>query len=698
MASQVQYDVVDHVAVIKITNPPVNALSQPVRQGLMEAFVRADEDDDVKVIVLLAEGKTFPAGADVREFGRPREAPILSDVCTRIEACKKPVLAAIHGHALGGGFELALACHYRIALQGSSLGLPEVNLGVLPGGGGTQRVPRIIGANAALNLMITGKSITVEEGAQAGLIDKVILKNLERAAMASAKNMIAHHSEIRPTRDRTEGLADPVAYSDAVKSWRARVAGNFVPSVRCIVDCVEAALLLPFDAGVALERQCFDDCETGAEATALRHAFFAERRAAKVPELDGAAVRDIASIGVVGAGVMGTGIAISCLDAGFQVTLVERDADALMRGGDRIDENYEKSVAKGRIDSATADECRSRLTKTTDMSQLSSADLVIEAVFEDETVKKEVFAQLDGVMRRGAVLATNTSYLNIDELAATISRPEDVVGYHFFSPAHIMKLLEVVVGEKTHRDVVATGFSLAKRLRKVPVRAGVADGFIGNRVLTAYRTAADFMLEDGASPAQIDAAMRAYGFPIGPYQVLDMAGLEISWARRKRLAPDRDPNARYVAIGDRLCEKGWFGQKTGRGYYVHGHGLGPVENEDALSIIEDERRKKGITPRSFTEDEIQMRCLNAMANEGAKLVEEGVALRPSDVDVVLLYGYGFPRFRGGPMMAADQRGLLSVRNGLLSYQDEAPAFWQPSVLFDDLIKNGRHFSDLNDAN
>ena len=696
MTNQVHYEIVDSIAVIKIANPPVNALSQIVRQGLLDAFIRADEDENVKVIVLLAEGKTFPAGADVREFGRPRKSPILSDVCNRIEACTKPVLAAIHGHALGGGFELALACHYRIALEGTSLGLPEVNLGVLPGGGGTQRVPRIIGANAALSLMITGKPISAEEAARVGLIDKVILKNLERAAMASAKNMITHQSEIRPTRDRTEGLADPAAFSEAIKSWRARVAGNFVPSVRCIVDCVEAAQLLPFDAGIALERQCFDDCETGAAAVALRHAFFAERRAAKVPELEGAEIRDIATIGVVGAGVMGSGITISCLDAGFQVKLVERDKDALERGRGQITENYEKSVAKGRIDQATANERQSRLNVTTDMSHLSSVDLVIEAVYEDEDVKKEVFAQLDSVMRPGAILATNTSYLDIDELAATISRPEDVVGYHFFSPAHIMKLLEVVVGQKTDRDVVATGFSLAKKLRKVPVRAGVADGFIGNRVLTAYRTAADFMLEDGASPAQIDAAMRAYGFPVGPYQVLDMAGLEISWARRKRLAPGRDPKARYVAVGDLMCEKGWFGQKTGRGYYVHGHGLGPVENEDALAIIDEERKRKGITPRSFSEEEIQMRCLNAMANEGAKLVEEGIALRPSDVDVVLLYGYGFPRFRGGPMMAADQRGLLSVRNGLLSYLDEEPEFWKPSSLFDELIKNGRHFGDLNE--
>lgn len=697
MKPQVQYDVVDGVALIKISNPPVNALSQHIRQGLFDAFERADSDDTIGAIVLLAEGKTFPAGADVREFGRPREAPILSDVCSRIETCQKPVLAAVHGHALGGGFELALACHYRIALKGARLGLPEVNLGVLPGGGGTQRLPRIIGANAALELMVTGKSVTAEQAEEMGLIEKVIHNDLHRAAHASAKNMIAQQSAARPTRDRDEGLADPQSFTKAVASWRSRVAGNFVPSVNCVVDCVEAALLLPFEAGIALERKCFDECEVGDVATALRHAFFAERRAAKIPELEGAKIRDITQVGVVGAGTMGTGIAISCLDAGLPVTLVERDDDGLSRGTSRIQDNYEKSVAKGRIDQATADQRLGLLRGTTDMQRLAQVDLVIEAVFEDEAIKRDVFAQLDSVMRPGAILATNTSYLDIDALAATISRPEDVVGYHFFSPAHIMKLLEVVVGEKTHRDVVATGFALAKKLRKVPVRAGVADGFIGNRILAAYRLAADFMIEDGASPAQIDKAMQAYGFPAGPYQVLDMAGLDISWARRKRLAATRDPNERYVSIGDQMCEKGWFGKKSGRGYYVHGHDLGPVENEDALEIIRTERTKKGITPREFTDAEIQLRCLNAMVNEGARLLEEGVALRPSDIDVVLIYGYGFPRFRGGPMMAADQRGLLSVQNALKSYQPEEPKFWEPAKIFDDLIKNGRHFSDMNEG-
>ncbi|WP_289043462.1 3-hydroxyacyl-CoA dehydrogenase NAD-binding domain-containing protein [uncultured Aliiroseovarius sp.] len=695
MKAKVEYDVTDGVAVISISNPPVNALSDEVRHGLFDAFERADADDHVGAIVLSAKGRTFPAGADAREFGRPRAAPTLADVCARIEACQKPVLAAIHGHALGSGFELALACHYRIALQDATLGLPEVNLGVLPGGGGTQRLPRITGANAALDLMITGKPITAQRGGDLGLIDKVIQKNLDRAARLSAGNMIAQNSPPRPTCSRDDGLSNPGAYTQAVNSWRTRVKGNFVPSVRAIVDCVEAALLLPFDAGIALERKCFDDCETGDEATALRHAFFAERRTAKLPELEGATPRSISSIGIMGAGGMGADIATACLDAGLLVIIVDSDDDGLARGGQRIKDIYEKSVSKGRMGQAAAADRLSRLRGTTDVTSLSKVDLVIETMSEDAAVKHDVFAQLDKIMRPGAILATNTSHLDIDALAAATSRPQDVVGYHFFAPAHITKLIEVVVGDQTHRDVAATGFALAAMLGKVAVRAGASDGFIGNRVLAAYRQAADFMLEDGANPAQIDGAMRAYGFALGPYQVLDMTGLDTAWKRGKHYQATCDREERYVAIRDRMCDEGWLGQKTGRGYYVHGHALGPVENDDALGIIEDERRRKSIIPRPFTDDDIRARCLNAMANEGARLLDEGVAWRPSDIDVVMMYGYGFPRFRGGPMMSADQRGLLAVRNALKSYQPDAPDFWTPSRLFDELIKNGRHFSDLN---
>ena len=697
MNDHVTYEVQDGVAVLTIAHPPVNALSFSVRSGLFDAVERADLDPTVRSVLIRAQGRTFPAGADVREFGKPRAKPILSTVVARIEACSKPVVAAVQGTALGGGFEVALGAHYRLADRKARFGLPEVGLGVLPGGGGTQRVPRLTGAAPALDLMLSGKPVSAQTASDLGLVDALVDGDVAAAGFAFARDLAEKGAAPRPTRDRREGFNDVAAYTAAIAARRAEAAKSPLAAPGKIVDCVEAAMLLPFDAGIAMERAAFDDCENSEGARALRHAFFAERRAAKVPELDGATLREVNTIGVVGAGTMGTGIAVACLDAGFPVTLVERDDDGLMRGVERIDAIYDRSVSKGRIDATTRDARMGLLSGTTRMEDLGRVDLVIEAVFEETSVKEGVFAQLDAVMKPGAILATNTSYLDINALAETISRPEDVVGYHFFSPANIMKLLEIVVADKTDPNVVATGFALAKKLRKVPVRAGVTDGFIGNRILAAYRLAADFMLEDGATPAQIDAAMRAYGFPVGPYQVLDIAGLDISWARRKRLAATRDPAHRYVTIGDTLCERGWFGQKAGRGYYLYDDGsrVGR-EDPEVLQVITEARADKGIAPRTFTVEEIQARCLGAMANEGARLLEEGVALRPSDIDVVLFFGYGFPRWRGGPMMAADLRGLLTVENELKSWMEEAPEFWTPAPLWDDLVKNGRHFADMND--
>ncbi|WP_421703408.1 3-hydroxyacyl-CoA dehydrogenase NAD-binding domain-containing protein [Aliiroseovarius sp.] len=696
MNDHVTYEVQDGVAVLTIAHPPVNALSFSVRSGLFDAVERADSDPTVRSVLIRADGRTFPAGADVREFGKPRAKPILSTVVARIEACSKPVVAAVQGTALGGGFEIALGAHYRLADRKARFGLPEVGLGVLPGGGGTQRVPRITGAGPALDLMLSGKPITAEKASDLGLVDALVDGDVATAGFAFARDLADKGAAPRPTCERRDGFNDVATYSAAIAVRRVEAAKSSLAAPGKIVDCVEAAMLLPFETGIAMERAAFDDCENSEGARSLRHAFFAERRAAKVPELDGATLREVNTIGVVGAGTMGTGIAVACLDAGFPVTLVERDDEGLVRGVERIDAIYERSLTKGRIDEATRDLRMGLLSGTTRMEDLGRVDLVIEAVFEETSVKEGVFAQLDGVMKPGAILATNTSYLDINSLAATISRPEDVVGYHFFSPANIMKLLEIVVADKTDPNVVATGFALAKKLRKVPVRAGVTDGFIGNRILAAYRLAADFMLEDGATPAQIDAAMRAYGFPVGPYQVLDIAGLDISWARRKRLAATRDPAHRYVTVGDTLCERGWFGQKSGRGYYLYDEGsrVGR-EDPEVLQVIAEARAAKGITPRSFTTEEIQARCLGAMANEGARLLEEGVALRPSDIDVVLFYGYGFPRWRGGPMMAADLRGLLVVENELKSWVEEAPEFWTPSPLWDELVKNGRHFADMN---
>lgn len=696
MGKGVKYRVDRGVAVITVRNPPVNALSHGVRAGLVAAVERAEADAQVCAIVIKADGRTFPAGADIREFGKPPQAPLLPEVCNRIEAASKPVVAALHGTALGGGFELALAAHYRVAHSTAKVGLPEVTLGLVPGAGGTQRAPRICGAAAALDLMLSGRPISAHEARATGLIDAVARADLYSAAIDYASMVADLGVRLRPSRARREGLMDPVAYEATIASKRQALAGSPLIAPAKIIDCVEAALLLPFDAGLALERAAFQDCMATDQSAALRHVFFAERAAAKVPELDSAETHKIDIAGVVGGGTMGSGIAVSMLDAGLAVVMIERDVDTLKDGVARVKAIYDRALDRGRITSRERDERMGRLLASLDYSDLRGADLVIEAVIEDMGAKVAVFAQLDAVLKPGAILASNTSYLDIDKLAETTSRPSDVLGLHFFAPANIMKLLEIVVGEKTAADVVATGFALAKKLGKVAVRAGVCDGFIGNRILLAYRRAAELMVEDGASPYEIDAAMRTYGFRLGPFQVSDLAGLDIAWAQRKRRAASRDPGARYVAIADKLCERGWFGQKTGRGYYRYPDGQRRgVEDEQVLRLVAAEREEKGIVPRQFRREEIQRRCLAAMANTGAKLIEEGIALRPSDIDVVMIHGYGFPRWRGGPMMAADLAGLLAVQNDLTSFAPDDPGLWTPAPLFGELIRNGQGFGSLN---
>ncbi len=700
MTQMVTWEIRDGIAVLTLDNPPVNALGQDLRAGIWQAIEAAGADPAVQAIVICAEGRNFSAGADIREFGKPPVAPSLPDLCNLIEASAKPVIAAIQGKALGGGFELALAAHARIAQRTAKVGLPEVTLGILPGAGGTQRTPRLIGAEPALRLILGGKPLRARDAQAMGLLDGVVEDGLVDAAIALARNMVADGKPVVPTRARRDGFHEPAAYEAAIAAARTaqdKVPANpDLPANSRIIDCIEAALLLPFDAGLTFERSAFEDCLGSIGARGLRHAFLAERRTAKIPEL-GTQPRAIAHVGVIGGGLMGAGIIVALMGAGLAVSLVERDHDSLVAGLERIADIHENAVAKGRMTAEARDEQWARLKGSADITTLAEVDLVIEAASEDEAIKTALFRQLDSVVKPGAILATNTSYLDINTLAAATSSPGDVVGLHFFSPAHIMRLMEVVVGAQTAPDVVTAGFALAARLGKVAVRAGVCDGFIGNRILTAYRTAADFTLEDGASPAQIDAAMRAFGMALGPYQVSDMAGLDISWARRKRLAPTRDPKARYVSIADRLCEAGRFGQKSGAGYYSYPDGRVGKEDPATQAIIEAERAAKGITPRSFTAEEIQRRCLAAMANEGARILQEGIALRPSDLDVVLLSGYGYPRWRGGPMQSADEIGLLELKNTLLAYAKETPEFWRPADLLGELIKNGRHFADLNET-
>ncbi|MFM0059609.1 3-hydroxyacyl-CoA dehydrogenase NAD-binding domain-containing protein [Paraburkholderia phytofirmans] len=688
------------VLLVTIDHAPVNALSADVRRGLLDAVEAADADRAVEAVLIVGAGRNFIAGADIREFGKPPVPPSLPDVCNRIEACTKPVVAAIHGAALGGGLEVALAAHYRIAVDGAKLGLPEVQLGLLPGAGGTQRTPRLIGAQAALDLILSGRHASAKEALTLGLIDRLgSSDDILAEGLAYVHELIAAHAPVRRTRDAA-ALGDRAASLAAVAAARAETAkksrGLFSPLK--IVDAVEAAIEQPFDEGLRLERKLFLECIDSPQRAGLIHAFFAEREVLKAPETRDAKPRALNTIGVVGGGTMGAGIAVAVLDAGLPVTMIERDDASLARGRAHIEKVYDGLSAKGRLSAEKKAELMARWSGSTSYDALAGADLVIEAVFEDLAVKQAVFAELDRVCKAGAVLATNTSYLDIDAIASSISRPGDVIGLHFFSPANIMKLLEVVVPKQVSADVVATAFELAKKLRKTPVRAGVCDGFIGNRVLAVYRSAADAMMEDGASPYQIDAAVRAFGFPMGPFQVVDLAGGDIGWAARKRRAATRNPAARYVQIADRLCERGWFGQKTGRGFYLYPEGSrSGTPDPEVEAIIDAERVRAGITPRSFTDDEIIRRYMAAMINEGANVVHERIALRPLDVDVTFLYGYGFPRYRGGPMKYADMVGLPKILADIREFAKEDQLFWKPSPLLVELVESGADFASLNQS-
>jgi len=688
------------VLVVTIDNPPVNALGVDVRRGLVAAIDAAEADGAVAAVLIVGAGRNFIAGADIREFGKPPLPPSLPEVCSRIENCSKPVVAAIHGAALGGGLEIALSAHYRLAVPSAKLGLPEVQLGLMPGSGGTQRAPRLIGMKAALDLMLSGRHAGAKEALAVGLIDR-LGEGADALAegLAYAQELVAAKAPVRRTRD-ANALADEVTQRAALEAARGDTAkksrGLFSPMK--IIEAAEAALALPFDEGMALERKLFLQCIESPQRAGLIHAFFAEREVLKAPETQAAKPRPIASCGIVGGGTMGAGIAVAMLDAGLPVTMIERDEESLARGRAHVEKVYDGLIRKGRMTPEAKAAVMARFSGSTAYDALADADLVLEAVFEDMTVKKAVFAELDRVCKPGAVLATNTSYLDIDEIAASISRPADVLGLHFFSPANIMKLLEIVVPAKVAADVVATGFELAKKLKKTPVRAGVCDGFIGNRILAVYRQAADHMMEDGASPWQIDQAVRDFGYPMGPFQVSDLAGGDIGWATRKRKAATRDPSARYVQIADRICERGWFGQKTGRGYYLYPEGArAGTPDPEVTAIIDAERQRAGVAPRDFTDEEIMRRYMAAMINEGANVVHQRIALRPLDVDVTFVHGYGFPRHRGGPMKHADTVGLANILADIREFARQDPVFWKASPLLVELVERGANFDSLNQS-
>ena len=693
MTSAIGYERIDDIAILSAQNPPVNALGQAVRQGLWEGIERA-EQDGAKAVLIYGVGRTYFAGADIREFGKPPTGPHLPDVCKRIEQSPLIVVSAIHGTALGGGLEVALGCDYRIGVPSARVGLPEVLIGVMPGAGGTQRLPRLIGAEKSIDIITSGRQVGAAEALDLGILDKIADGAPRDIGLAFTQELLARSA---PRRDISEmpnpaGLDFDAVYDAVLKKGR----GQLSPAQA--VRGVQAACELPFDEGLKRERELFGELMNTDQRKGLIHAFFSERAVTKLPELAGVAPRDIAAIGVIGGGTMGSGIATSALLAGLAVTMLEMSPEAGEAARGRIEGNLSGALKRGKIDQAGYEAMTQQaLSLTTSYDDLSAADLIIEAVFEDMDVKKAVFTKLDAVAKPGAVLATNTSYLDVNEIAAITSRPKDVLGLHFFSPAHVMKLLEVVVGDTTAPDVLATGFALGSRMKKTCVRAGVCDGFIGNRILSTYRAAADHMILDGASPYQIDDALEAFGFAMGPFAVADLAGLDIGWAVRKRKrAEGLDPRTRDAAYADKLCEAGHFGQKTGKGYYDYAAGLrARVPNPDVLPLIEAERADQGITAQPFSDDKIVRRYMAAMVNEAAKVVGEGIARRPLDVDMTLLFGYGFPRYHGGPLKWADMQGLDALLADIRCYAEEDAYFWQPAPLLETLVAEGRTFEDLN---
>ena len=694
MSDKIAYDRQGSIAILTVQNPPVNALSHAVREGLWDRMAQAEADDGVRAVLIVGEGRAFFAGADITEFGKPPKEPHLPDLINRIERSPLLVIASMHGVSLGGGLEVALGCHYRIAVPSARVGLPEVHLGLIPGAGGTQRLPRLTGVEPALEMMTSGRQVGAEEAAKLGIIDVIRDGDPRENGIEYAQALLDDGAPRRAVSEMPP--PEPIDWEAAFEATLARGRGQISPA--WCVRAVQASVEKPFAEGLQAERQIFFDLMQTDQRQGMIHAFFSERAVSNLPELKGVEPRAVSEIGVIGGGTMGAGIATAALLSGLNVTMLEMSAEAGEAARGRIEGNLAGALKRGKI---SADQHEAILTKAlsvlTDYGALSSADLVIEAVFEEMEVKKKVFAQLDAVCKPGCVLASNTSYLDINEIATVTKRPEDVIGLHFFSPAHVMKLLEVVVADKTAIDVVATGFALGKRLGKISVRAGVCDGFIGNRILSVYRTAADHMILDGASPYEIDKALEDFGFAMGPFAVADLAGLDIGWAvRKRRRAEGMDPRERDSGYGDRLCEAGHFGQKTGKGYYDYAGGpKARVPNPDVLPLIEAERAEKGITPREFSHEEIVRRYMAAMVNEAAKVVGEGIARRPLDVDMTLLFGYGFPRYRGGPLKWADIVGLADLLADIKRYAEDDPYFWQPAPLLEQLVAEGRTFDDLN---
>jgi 3-hydroxyacyl-CoA dehydrogenase len=690
------FEIKDGIAVLKFDNPPVNSLGLELRQAIVEGIERANADPQVEAIVLIGAGAGFSGGADIREFGTPRAStqPHLMTVISTVEGSAKPVIAAIGGVCMGGGLELALGCHYRVAAAGAKIALPEVKLGLLPGAGGTQRLPRVIGAEAALNMIVSGATVPSEK-LRTPLFDAFAEGDLLDAAIAFARKVVTEKLGVRRVRDLKVNMPNHEAFFQFARNTAKAVAGHYPAPVAC-VEAVAAAFDRPFDAGIKRERELFTTLMSSPESAALRHVFQAERAASHILDVpNDTPTRPIRKVGIIGAGTMGGGISMSLINAGIPVVLLEMKQEALDKGLATMRRNYGGALKKGTLTQAALDQRMGLVTPTLDYAQLKDVDLVIEAVFESMDVKKEVFEKLDQVVRQGAILASNTSALNLDQIATFTKRPQDVIGLHFFSPANVMRLLEIVRGAKTAKDVLATAMQLAKKIGKVAVVSGVCDGFIGNRMVARYGAAAHDLIMAGALPNQVDKALEEFGMAMGPFRMSDLAGLDIGWAARKRRraeSTDRD----LSNVADELCEAGRFGQKTGAGFYRYEAGSrNAIPDPIVTAIIEKYRQQKGITPRKVSNEEIVERCIYALINEGARIVEDGIAQRSSDIDIVYLNGYGFPPWRGGPMFYADQVGLSEVARSLKAIAEQPradKAFWTPAPLLARLAQDGKTFS------
>jgi 3-hydroxyacyl-CoA dehydrogenase len=674
-----------NVGIVTIDSPPVNALSANVRDGLA-AFDRAIAEPAVEAIVLICAGRTFIAGADISEFGKPPQGASLHKVQAKMEDAPKPIVAAIHGTALGGGLEVALVCHYRVAVPSAKLGLPEVKLGLLPGAGGTQRLPRIVGAAKALDMVTSGTPVGGKQAAEMGLVDELASEGqLREAAIAFAKKIVAEKRPLKKVRDLDVKGGTPELFAEFRKANARKFRGFEAPEAN--IKCIEAAAALPFDEGMKRERELFIGLMSGVQSAAQRYVFFAERQAAKIPNLpEGTATRPVNKVGIIGAGTMGGGIAMNFLSAGLPVTIVEMKQEPLDRGVGVIRKNYENSAAKGKLKPEAVEANMGRLTPSLSLEDLADCDLVIEAVFENMDIKKDVFGKLDKIVKPGAILATNTSYLNVDEIAAATSRPQDVLGLHFFSPANVMRLLEVVRGEKTAPDVLATAMEVAKKIGKVAVVAGVCHGFIGNRMLSPRQREANKLIMEGAMPWDVDRVLYDFGFPMGPFQMADLAGLDIGWSKE---------TSKGETLRDRLCEMDRRGQKTGAGFYDYDEKRNRSPSPLVEKMILDYAAERGVNRRPISDEEILERCVYPMINEGARILDEGKAYRGSDIDIVWINGYGWPVYRGGPMFYGDTVGLTTVVDRLRHYQGLHGDDFTPSPLLEKLANEGGKLSQYS---